>query len=174
MYFIGISFDFPRGRNVVRQLHDVRTAANSTGRLKIFFAGFCSIPGTADKRGAAFQPCPNRAVARIERLRSVRETPAPDFVRTKSGLRDSFLCEASTIISGRFTRDLVKGRGKRAGFAESNVEPNFRHRPRALRQQNLGTLNSSQRKISMRRHAERLLECSGKMKRAELYQLGQQ
>ena len=83
------------------------------------------------------------------------------------------LCEAAAVLGRRFAGELAKGGGKRACLAETDTESNFRHRQPALSQQGLGTLDSPARQISMWRHAERVLERSGEMERAELHQPSQ-
>src|ERR1700730_8070087 len=61
---------------------------------------------------------------------------------------------------------LRKGGGERTRLAKYDIESNFRHRQLALTQQGLGSLNALPGQVSVRRHAERLFERSGKMKRA--------
>src|SRR5205807_556147 len=68
---------------------------------------------------------------------------------------------------------LAKRQGKRACLAEPDIESNLRHRQLALGQQDFGTVNAPAGQISVRRHAEGFLECSGKMERAELCQPSQ-
>src|SRR6202022_4496262 len=92
---------------------------------------------------------------------------------TSSCSAERLSCEAPAVHGRGFTGQLAKGGGKRACLAKSDIEPNFRHRQLAITQQGLGSLNALPGQVSVRRHAKRLFERSGKMKQAELYQLSQ-
>src|SRR5262245_15646749 len=91
-----------------------------------------------------------------------------DIVRSRLAQIERSLCEAPPVLGRRFASTLAKGRGKRACLAKTDIETNFRHRELGFGQQGFGTLNSPAGQISVRRHAERFLECARKMERAEL------
>src|SRR5262249_40831174 len=81
--------------------------------------------------------------------------------------------EAAAIVGRGFTGVFAKGGGKRACLAKSDIKSNLRHRQLALRQQGFGPFDSPAGQVLVRRHAERLLECTRKMVGAELCQLSQ-
>src|SRR5262245_45252762 len=83
------------------------------------------------------------------------------------------LSEAAAVLGWRFADDFAERRGKCARLPEAHVESDFRHRQVALCQQALGAFDATAGEIAMRRHAERLLERTREMVRAELHQLGQ-
>jgi hypothetical protein len=81
----------------------------------------------------------------LQRTASQQTGVRPEMVSRRWGgspTREPPLCEAPAVVGRRFASDLAKGRGKRACLAKTDIESNFRHRPLALSQQGLGTLNS--------------------------------
>ena len=77
------------------------------------------------------------------------------------------LCKGPAIRRRRDARRLVERRGERARFAVADGHSDIRHRRRGLRQQQLGAFDATAVVISMRRHAERLLEGPAEIIRAQ-------
>src|ERR1700733_16021620 len=77
------------------------------------------------------------------------------------------LSKCAVIAARRLTCDLPEYGRKRAGLAKANGQTDFRYRMLSLGQHQLRSLDASVGVVSMRRNAERLLECPAKMKRAQ-------
>src|SRR6266404_8891286 len=76
------------------------------------------------------------------------------------------LCESSAIRGRCEASRLVKRRSERTHFTEADSQSDVRHRGRTFRQQCLGMFDATVVVISMRWHAERLLEGSAEVVRA--------
>ena len=107
------------------------------------------LPPRRETAKAAITRCIFMGVNLLEHLNSRRCRQPRDSAR---------LCDGQPIRRRRDARRLVERCGERARFAVADGHSDIRHRRRGLRQQKLGAFDATAVVISMRRHAERLLE----------------
>src|SRR5438309_885009 len=77
------------------------------------------------------------------------------------------LSEPAAVRGRRRSGRLAKARGERTRFAEAHLQGDLGDRGRGLRQERPGVLDAASVVIAMGRHAERLLEGSAEMIRAQ-------
>src|SRR5258707_7707408 len=101
------------------------------------------------------------------RVNLLRHLNSPRWPQPRDSAR---LYKGPAIRRRRDARRLVERRGERARFAVADGHSDIRHRRRGLRQQKLGAFDATAVVISMRRHAERLLEGPAEIIRAQANQ----
>ena len=127
-------------------------------------------PGERLALGSTGRPLGER---RPRRQLDVRDVHAASGLCGSLRMFECLLSEAAAIVGRGFTGVFAKRGGKRACLAKSDIKSNLRYRQLALCQQGFGPFDSPAGQILVRRHAERLLECTRKMVGAELRQLSQ-